>query len=88
MSGTAKRLPDASDIGLSVSLFRRATPQWLIYDAKLAGENVVAWRYLPAHLRQSENGAALWTKLPDWVVAGDLTADQLNELGNFLEAQK
>jgi hypothetical protein len=76
VSGTAKRLPDASDIGLSVSLFRRATPQWLIYDAKLAGENVVAWRYLPAHLRQSENGAALWTKLPDWVVAGDLTADQ------------
>jgi hypothetical protein len=76
VSAAPPQLPDASDIGLSISLFRRTTPQWLIYDAKLAGENVVAWRYLPAHLRQSEDGAALWTKLPDWVVAGDGAADQ------------
>ncbi len=76
MNDNATRLPDASDIGLTVSLLRRATPQWLIYDAKLAGENVVAWRYLPAHLRRSGDGSALWTKLPNWVVAGDLSSDQ------------
>ena len=76
MSGNAAQLPDASDIGLTISLFRRATPLWLVYSAKLAGENVVAWRLLPAHLRGSEDGSAVWPKLPDWVVAGDATADQ------------
>lgn len=76
MSVNEGPLPDASDIGLTISLLRRATPQWLIYDAKLGGENVVAWRYLPAHLRPSEDGSALWPKLPDWVVAGELASDQ------------
>lgn len=74
MSGKELPLPDAKDIGLHVSLFRRATPLWLIYDAKLAGENVVAWRFLPAHLRNGDDGLAVWSMLPDWAIAGEVTA--------------
>lgn len=75
MNANATHLPDASDIGLDITLFRRATPLWMIYDAKLAGEHVVAWRFLPTHVRASEEESKLWPHLPNWVVAGDITKD-------------
>jgi Protein kinase domain len=69
-------LPDASDIGLDILIFRRASPLWMVYDATLAGQKVLAWRFLPAHVRASQDGSKLWPLLPDWAVTGDLSADQ------------
>ena len=77
MNANATHLPDASDIGLDILIFRRASPLWMVYDATLAGEKVLAWRYLPAHVRGSQDGSKLWPLLPNWAVAGDASADQM-----------
>lgn len=75
MTGNAMPLPDARDIGLNVLVLRRESPLWMVYDATLAGEKVIAWRFLPSHVRASQDGSKLWLRLPDWVVAGDVSAD-------------
>ena len=77
MNTNATHLPDASDIGLDILIFRRASPLWMVYDAMLAGEKVLAWRFLPVHVRGSQDGSKLWPLLPDWAVAGDLSAGQM-----------
>lgn len=76
MTDRQQKLPDASDIGLEVTKFRRETPLWEIYEAELSREKMVAWRFLPAHLRPASDGSALWPRIPDWVAKGNLPTDR------------